>query len=236
MDDKFLNVFYVTNLSFAEERVPDYDLDAVQTSLSLQPNESYIDFYVCTQHLLNDYNLTYHNKTFVPNIKTMHTFLTELNCAPEYVPFLTSFYTQLMTHISDFGDICNRSYHLTFDIHKVFKTLQMMKAPLKPSTLRPSLARPFFPYLMLHQLRLLHQLTRSIRSSLIACLEVTIDKDFIQPTICAKITNHRDRCQACLLGFHHEVDCLPLRPLIPALCSSTMSQSIQSSKWFIPSS
>ena len=130
----------------------------------------------------------------------MNTFLTELNRAPEYVPLLTGFYTQLITHISTFGDV-NNSFHLQFDIHKVFKTLQMMNAPLKSTSLQPPIARPT---LSLPTSSLPNSTIFSDKDykEFIACLEVTIDEVCIHPMICAKMTNNRDRCQACLIGFH----------------------------------
>ena len=183
--------------------IPDYDLDAIRTSLSIQPKESYIDFYVKTQNLLNEYDLCYRNKKFVPTTKIMKTFLSELNRAPDYVPFLTTYYERLITHISNFGDVDN-SYQLKFTIHDVYRSLQTMNAPLVPSSLRPSISS------ILHHTPTQPPSPANSQTSyqeFIACLEVTIDEDCSDPTICAQQSSNRSRCQACLLGFHREVDC-----------------------------
>ena len=186
--------------------IPDYDLDAIRTSLAIQPRESYVDFYVRTQNLLNEYDLCYRNKTFVPTTKIMQTFLSELNRAPEYVPFLTIYYNQLISHISTFGDVDN-SYHMDFTIHDVYRNLQMMHAPMIPSTLRPSSSS--IPSKVSHASPPITTTDNSQNSyqEFIACLEVTIDEDCSDPTICSQQTSNRSRCQACLLGFHREVDC-----------------------------
>ena len=105
--------------------LPDYDLDAVRATLAFLPQESYIDFYIRTQHLLNEYDLCYTNKTFVPTIKITNTFITELNRAPEYVPLLTSYHEQMIRHIRSFGDVDN-NFSLLFDIHDVCELLHVV--------------------------------------------------------------------------------------------------------------
>lgn len=181
--------------------IPDYDLDIVRTNLSIQKNESFTDFYIRTQHILNEYQLTYIDHRFIPIIKLTNKFISELNRAPEYVPFLTSFHSEVLTHIRQHGDIDN-SFALNFTIHDVYDLLVRVNAPLIPSNIRPAhsnvprvtpAAPPF------------HE--SSDVSSFIACLEVTIDEDCYQPTICAQISSNKQRCQACLLGFHRELDC-----------------------------
>ena len=182
--------------------IPDYDLDSVRATLAFYPQESYIDFYIRTQHLLNEYDLCYTNKTFVPTIKITNTFITELNRAPEYVPLLTSYHEKMIRHIKSFGDVDN-SYPLPFDIHEVYDLLHKMNASLIPSSLRPQRKIP-----SLHQSTLVPPPSpKDGYTEFIACLEVTIDEDCTQPSICAKMSTNKQRCQACLLGFHRELDC-----------------------------
>ena len=185
--------------------IPDYDLDVVRTSLSFLPNESYTDFYVKTQHIINEYELCYRKKNLIPIIKITSTFIHELNRATEYIPLLTTYYQQLMVHIKSFGDMDN-NYNLPFTIHDVYKFMTMMNATLVPSQLRPSIRPTTLPTSMTIQPPPTTKPSSSY-DEFIACLEVTIDEDCINPTMCAKMTNNRSRCQACLIGFHRELDC-----------------------------
>ena len=182
--------------------VPDYDLDVVRTNLTFQPNESFTDFYIRTQNILNEYQLTYSDPRFIPTIKLTNKFLTELNRASEYIPFLTAYHNDIIHHIRTHGDIDN-SYTLPFTIHEIYDMLIRIDAPPVPATLRQSKTNIPLP----KKSYLPNPHDPADVSSFIACLEVTIDEECYQPTICAKFASNKQRCQACLLGFHRELDC-----------------------------
>ena len=184
--------------------VHDYDLDLVRTNLIFQQNESYLDFYIRTQHLLNEYELCYRNPNFIPTIKIMKTFLTQLNRAQEYVPFLTNYLERLTTHISNFGDVDN-SYRLQFTIHEVYDFLTKMNVLSTPTQLRPHITHHHKHTSFGHNKSTSSYTTYN---AVTASFETNLDSDDeTSPTICAKLTPKRDCCQACLIGFHPENDC-----------------------------
>ena len=60
---------------------PTTDLDALRTTLVFNNGESYIDFYIRTQNLVNEYHLRYNSLMFVPVIKITSRFIHQLNRA-----------------------------------------------------------------------------------------------------------------------------------------------------------
>ena len=56
-----------------------FDLDKTRILLFFNDNESYTDFYVKTQNVLNEYKLNYRDEAYVPRIKLTDTFVTQLS-------------------------------------------------------------------------------------------------------------------------------------------------------------
>ena len=83
-------------------------LDNIQVMMQFNESETYVDYYIHTQNFINEYELTYPDKIFIPIIKIINQFLVQLNCAPEYVPFLTEYTARIANHIKNYGDVDNR--------------------------------------------------------------------------------------------------------------------------------
>jgi hypothetical protein len=179
--------------------VPDFDLDDVRASLHLQPSESFHDFYRRTQRLVNDYMLQYRDEDNIPITKITQRFLNELSRAPEYIPYLTAFQTQLLDHIQAYGSTTSVPA-LPVSIQSIYTYLIRVRAPSAPSTLR--------------MLTPSHQSTGSstsppqaVSAPLIASFtdHSTNHGDAYDPTINA--LTKKEKCPACLMGYHEPDDC-----------------------------
>ena len=185
--------------------LPDYDLDDLRSSLCFQQNETYTAFYVRVQHLLNEYKLRYRDDRFIPTIKLTNKFVVELCRSPSYFPYLMTYQEQLIKHIKTFGDVDN-SYPLTFTMNEVYDMLNRMGAPATPGPLRHT-QPPIIPTTITPMTTTTPSPKEDFHA-VIASLDITVDNECSTPTICAAVSsNNRQRCQACLLGFHETVDC-----------------------------
>jgi hypothetical protein len=81
----------------------DFDLDQVRSNLTFWLNETYTEFFIRTQNIINEYEMNTCGN-MVPITKITDKFINELSCAPVYVPYLTRYQTELADHILIFGD------------------------------------------------------------------------------------------------------------------------------------
>ena len=193
---------------------PTTDLDALRTTLVFNNGESYIDFYIRTQNLVNEYHLRYNSLMFVPVIKITSRFIHQLNRAREYSPLLTRYIDLLEDHIDRFGDVDSR-IDIGFSIADIFEYFEKMKAVEVPSSLthtsiphhasQPSTTKSNEVICGLAQE---HDPDSGNVEALIESLSGTIIEGCSNPVMCAAVrANNRSCCQACLLGFHDEVKC-----------------------------
>ena len=73
----------------------DDDLDEKRVKLEFLPNESFQEFYVRTQMLMNEYHYNATDISFIPVVKIVRKFLQQLSRCEACRPSLTSFQTQL---------------------------------------------------------------------------------------------------------------------------------------------
>ena len=84
--------------------VPDIDIDNLRVNLQLFNNENYRDFYIRTMQLVNEYKLT-RQATDIPTTKILSVFIRELSRATIWVPYISSYQSQLIHHIDQHGDV-----------------------------------------------------------------------------------------------------------------------------------
>jgi hypothetical protein len=179
---------------------PDYDLDTVRTSIKFDDDETFHMFYSRNQDLLNEYELTYGNQLYIPTFKITYRFVTELCRSMEYLIHLNQFQHSLLQHLQKYGD-ANNMILPPCTIQEVYDLLVRVRAPDTPTKLNtltylppPSVAQDPTPP------------TTSVSSSqgLIAAMD--IPSDCFHPEICAMV-NPKQRCQACLRGYHDPNNC-----------------------------
>ena len=196
---------------------PSDNLDVLRTTLTFEQNESYVDFYIRTQNILNEYHLRYNNLIFIPIIQITSRFIHQLNRAKEYTPVLTRYIDLLEDHIDRFGEVDNR-IDIGFTLNDVFEYMEKMKVSVVPKYLTPEITsvkncsklRPSPD----NKDDLICSFTSDSLDSggnidaMIASLSGTIVENCTNPVMCAAMrANNKSRCQACLLGFHDEVKC-----------------------------
>ena len=199
----------------------DFDLDRVRTNLTFLPNETFTEFYIRTQHIINEYDMNTRGER-VPITKITDTFINELSRAPVYVPYLARYQTEMVDHVLIFGDP-SFDYLPPISPSEIHEILIKVKAPSTPPSLNPSCD--------LNSSQLLCQPTSSISSSstsssttevvdvtypkdlsaVISILQQTTDPDCENPVLCFQ-SQPRSRCKACLVGYHEEVDCYARGP------------------------
>jgi hypothetical protein len=195
----------------------DFDLDKVRANLTFLPNESFTEFYIRTQHIINEYDMNTRGER-VPITKITDTFINELSRAPVYVPYLARYQTELVDHILVFGD-SNFDYLPPISPSEIHEILVKVKAPLIPTTLNPASDITSSPLLCMPTTSSASTSTDNLQSSevidvkypkdlsaVISILQQTTDPDCVNPVICFQ-SQQRSRCKACLVGFHEEVDC-----------------------------
>lgn len=200
----------------------DFDLDKVRANLTFLPNESFTEFYIRTQHIINEYDMNTRGER-VPITKITDTFINELSRAPVYVPYLARYQTELVDHILVFGD-SNFDYLPPISPSEIHEILVKVKAPLIPTTLNPANDITSSPLLCMPTTSSASTSTDNLQSSevidvkypkdlsaVISILQQTTDPDCVNPVICFQ-SQQRSRCKACLVGFHEEVDCYARGP------------------------
>ena len=200
---------------------PDFDLDKIRSNLTLLPNETFTEFYIRTQHIINEYDMNTRGE-MVPITKITDKFINELSRAPVYVPYLARYQTELVDHIVVFGDN-NYKYLPPISPSEIHAILVKVKAPLRPPVLHPS-HEPSSVSILAPTAYLPGKSTTpsSITevvdvaypqdiNAVISVLQQTADPDCTHPVICMQ-TNQRDRCKACLVGYHEEVNCYARGP------------------------
>ena len=202
-----------------------FDLDKTRILLVFKDNESYVDFYVRTQNVLNEYKLNYRDEVFIPRIKIADTFVSQLTRSTEYSIHLTTYRQRLEDHIDEFGDVDN-SMPLPFTVTDVYTHLKRMKVTLVPNDLRvikaiptlfSSLQNPITSIPTYNNETIASAITPPTTDAfhlepdpelLIDGLDGTVVENCSNPVMCAQIrANNRNRCQACLIGFHDEIKC-----------------------------
>jgi hypothetical protein len=180
--------------------IPDIDLDQLRSSLTWSTSESLHDFYSRNQKLITAYRFRYRDDSAIPRTKILSRFLSELNRASDYVPYLVPYHQQLIQHLRLYGDIHNQQ-HLPFSIEQIYELLVHAGVPSTPSSLRPtSLSSSTTP-----------SPSSDISSSIFTTSSPHQSSPVVasceyDPSICALQTKRR-RCQVCLMGFHEENDC-----------------------------
>jgi hypothetical protein len=186
--------------------VPDHDLDDVRSSLRLQHKESFHDFFRRTQRLINDYELQHRDHSKIPMTKITKRFVDELNHSHEYVPYLTGFQSQLFEFISTHGTHDGHA-SLPFSIANVYEYFVRVRAPSIPSSLRPLRSTTSLPTSTISSS---YDTSASTNQSpaTIASLDIFCQPtdESIDPTINA-LNRSREKCPACLMGFHDVNDC-----------------------------
>ena len=191
----------------------DTDLDELRVNLVLRPNEPIRKFYIRTQKLYNEYKYNATDYSFIPAVKIMRKFLQQLTRCESYRPTLSKYIDDLSEHVREFGSDNNLS-PLTFSLKDVYDRLVQAKVPSVPPKLEPNPTNSNTGDSETIQ-KLKQQ--NDAYSSLIASLEQTDTTQFDtpyddlgvgynDPTMCAKMAM-RNKCTACLLGFHNENDC-----------------------------
>ena len=199
----------------------DFDLDRVRTNLTFLPNESFTEFYIRTQHIINEYDMNTRGAR-VPITKITDTFINELSRAPVYVPYLARYQTEMVDHVLVFGD-SNYDYLPPISPSEIHEILIKVKAPPTPPSLLPSCDITSSPPLCMPtstpSLKSSSSQTSEVvdvtypkdLSAVISILQQTTDPDCTNPVLCFQ-SQQRSRCKACLVGFHEEVDCYARGP------------------------
>jgi hypothetical protein len=177
--------------------LPEEDLDLTRSQLIWENQESFHSFYSRTQRIISSYRLRYKSPDAIPTIKILYRFISELNRAQTFVPYLVPFHTDLLKHIRQYGDHSNQD-KFGFTIDELYQYLSTIRIPDTPSTLAPSTIQRHIP-------------SSTSPSSLVPPSKQndtppTIANFEYDPTLCA-LRSQRRRCQVCLIGFHDEDDC-----------------------------
>jgi hypothetical protein len=118
--------------------LPQYDLDAIRTSITFKTGESIHDFLFRIQQLENEYKLQLAlHPQLVPTTKLVKRFVTELMRAPEYQSYIIHFERAIINHIKIYGEQ-NLDNKAPFTIMEVYETLIIYSIPEIPSNLKPS--------------------------------------------------------------------------------------------------
>jgi hypothetical protein len=177
--------------------LPEEDLDLTRSQLIWEHQESFHSFYSRTQQLISSYQLRYQNPNAIPTIKILFRFITELNRAQTFVPYLVPFHTDLLKHIRQFGDHSNQD-KFGFTIDELYQYLSTLCLDATPTSLDPS-------SIQRHKSSLT-SFSPTPTSSSNDIASPTIAHSEYDPSLCAMKTQRR-RCQVCLIGFHDEDDC-----------------------------
>ena len=200
----------------------DFDLDRVRSNLTFLPNESYTEFYIRTQHIINEYDMNTRGER-VPITKITDKFINELSRAPEYVPYLARYQTELVDHILVFGD-SNYDYLPPILPSSIHDILVKVKAPDRPSKLVPGNEPSSIPMLAPTTYLLPSKIPSHTTdsevvnvnypkdlSAIISVLEQSVDPECTSPILCYQAQS-KQRCKACLQGYHEEVHCYARGP------------------------
>ena len=151
----------------------------------------------------------------VPITKITDKFINELSRAQEYVPYLARYQTELVDHILVFGD-SNFDYLPPILPSSIHDILVKVKAPTRPSKLNPSNEPSSIPILAPTTYLLPSKVNQNSEvvdvsypkdlSAIISVLQQSVDPDCSSPTLCYQ-AQPKQRCKACLQGYHEEVDC-----------------------------
>ena len=199
------------------------DLTKQLVALTFDNGESYHSFFKRCHGLNEEYRLRYGDPRFIPTIKILDTFITNLARAQEYAHHISSYQDLLLTHYKTYNDMDYQA-PLPFLLQDVYDRLSELRVPHTPRFLLEinddTNNNDFIPpstsssandnHIIASFINSLSLQTENDDDSTDINFDDAVSNECNHPVMCALARtsrNPKQLCPACLLGFHQANDC-----------------------------